>query len=148
MTSSVDPTAELAAIKARLDALTDGACYQGVEQGAVLAVDGFGNKAAYRDLEAGSVVPRSGGRMLGAAEQSQPYSWAFQIHHVATTRAEAIALSVASDVSLIGWSPSTNAGLIQPFFFNVYDDTARNGERVQWIASRFYETELGQNPDL
>ncbi len=148
MTSSVDPTAELAAIKARLDALTDAECYQGVEQGQSLPVNGFGDKAAYRDLEAGSVVPRSGERILGAAEQSQPYAWAFQIHHVATSRAEAVALSIASDVSLIGWAPSTNAGPIKPFFFNVYDDTARSGERVQWIASRFYETELGQNPDL
>lgn len=147
MTSSVDPTLEIAAIKARLDAMAN-KCYEGVEQGTVLDVDGFGNKVPYRDLQPGSVIRSSTQRLLAAGEQSQPHVWAFQVAHVATTRAAAIALSIETDVSLIGWAPSTNASVINTFFFTVYDEFDRDGERLQWVATRFYETVLGQNPDL
>ena len=149
MTSSVDPTIELAAIKARLDTLT-GNCYLGVEQGAVLPVDAFGKKLGYRDIQPGSTTPAagSGKRILGAAEQSQPQIWAFQVQHVAPTRAEATTMGTETDVSLIGWAPSTNAGPIGTFFFTVYDEFDKSGERIHWVATRFFELELGQNPSL
>ena len=147
MTSSVDPTIEIAAVKARLDALT-GNTYEGIPQGTKLDVDGFGAKAAYRDFEPGSVTPGGSGRIVGAGPQSQPHIWAFQVHHYGSTRKEATDLAIETDVSLIGFEPSSNAGPISPFFFQVYDNMAKNGERVGWIATRFYETELGQNPDL
>jgi len=148
-TSSVDPTIELAAVKSRIDGLT-GITYLGVEQGTVLAVDAFGNKEPYRDIQPGSTIPVSGKgkRLLGAAEQSQPQLWSFQVQHVSPTRAGATTLATETDVSLIGWAPSTNAGTIRTFFFTVYDEFDKNGERIQWIATRFYETELGQNPEL
>lgn len=146
MTSSVDPTLELAAIMARLSLL--GPTYEGVEQGQELPQDGFGNKAPYRDIQPGSMTQTGGQRMLGAPEQSQPHIWAFQVAHVATTRKAAVALAIETDISLIGWEPSPNAGIIDPFFFTVYDEFAKNGARVQWIATRFYEVTLGQNPDF
>ena len=149
MTSSVDPRLELDAIKARLDALA-AECYLGIEQEAVLPIDGFGNVAACRNIEPGSVVSKGGrsGRLLAAGEQAQPYIWALQIQHVASSRQEAFDLSVETDMSLIGWAPSSNAGPLSPFFFTLYDETAKAGDRVRWIATRFYETELGQNPTL
>lgn len=147
MTSSVDPTAEIAAIKARLDTLT-GITYMGIEMGTVLPTDGFGNKEPYRDYEPGSVIPAGTGRMLGAGEQGQPYVWAFQIHHYAPTREQAVALSIESDLSLIGWTPSAASGPISTFYFTMYDETAKNGEKIGIIATRFYEMTLGQNPDL
>lgn len=146
-TSSVDPTIEIAAVFARLDALT-GKTYEGIPQGTKLDLNGFGAKLGYRDFEPGSVTPGGSGRIVGAGPQSQPHIWAFQVHHFGSTRREATALSIESDLSLIGWSPSTNAGPIAPFFFQVYDNMAKNGERVGWITTRFYETQLGQNPDL
>lgn len=150
MTSSVDPTIELAAIKTRLDALTPTKTYIGVEQGTILPLDAFGKKVPYRDIQPGSTIPAAGKgkRLLGAGEQSQPQIWALQVAHVAPTRAAAVALATATDVSLIGWEPSDNAGPIGSFFFTVYDEFDVNGERVQWVATRFYEVELGQNPEL
>ena len=147
MTSSVDPTLELAAILARLQALT-GTTYEGIEQGTELPVDAFGKKTAYRDLQPGSTTPAAGQRMLGVGEQSQPQVWAFQVSHVAPTRVQATNLAIETDISLIGWEPSTNAGPIGTFFFTVYDEFSKSGERLQWIATRFYETTLGQNPTL
>lgn len=147
MTSSVDPTAEIAAIKARLEAL-GAKVYEGVEQDTVLDVDGFGKKLPYRDLQPGSMTQAATQRIVGAGEQSQPHIWAFQVAHVAPTRKQATDLAIETDVSLIGWEPSTNAGPIGTFFFTVYDEFGKTGERVQWIATRFYETTLGQNPDL
>lgn len=148
MTSSVDPTAEIAAIKARLDTLTDGVTYMGVPQGFVLPTDGFGNKLPYRDFEPGSTIPTAGERLLAAGEQAQPHIWAFQVHHYAPTRQEAINLCIATDKSLMGWAPSEASTEISTFFFTVYDEFAKNGERVGYIATRFYETTLGQTPDL
>jgi hypothetical protein len=147
MTSSVDPTAEIVSIKTRLDALT-GLCYMGIEQGTVLPKDGRDKKTPYRDFEPGSVIPSASGRMMAAHEQEQPYIWAFQVHHFAPTRTLAIARSIETDKSLIGWEPSTNAGPISTFFFNMYDEMAENGARIGWIATRFYQTTLGQNPGL
>lgn len=147
MTSSVDPTAEIIAIKARLDALT-GVTYEGIEQGTEFEMDGFGKKAPYRDFEAGSVIPSATGRLLAGGEQDQPHIWAFQVHHAAATRKKATDLAIETDKSLIGWAPSAAASPIKTFFFTVYDETAKNGERIGWIATRFYETTLGQNPDL
>lgn len=146
-TSSVDPTAEIAAIVARLDALT-GVTYQGIPQGLVLPRDAFSRKEPYRDFEAGSPLRTNAGRMLGAAEQSQPYIWSFQVHHVAPTRTQATALAIETDKSLIGFEPSTNASAISVFYFSMYDEFDEHGEIVQWIASRFYETTLGMSPDL
>jgi hypothetical protein len=146
MTSSVNPSAEIVAIEARLDALT-GITRQGFPQDFEFPRDGFGKKLAYRDFEPGSVIPAGTGRMLAAGEQGQPYVWAFQVHHVAPTRQEAVALSIETDMSLIGWEPSVAAGPIGTFYFSMYDEFAKNGESVQWIATRFYETTLGQNPD-
>lgn len=147
MTSSVDPTAEIEAVKTRLATLS-GTLVEGAEMGHKFPLDDFGNKLPYRDFEAGSVIPSASQRLLAAGEQAQPYIWAFQIHHFAPTRAECTALSTESDVSLIGWEPSDNAGPIGTFYFTMYDEFAKNGERVGWIATRFYETELGQNPTL
>lgn len=147
MTSSVDPTLEIVAILARL-ALLPGNIYEGVDQGTSLPVDGFGNNIAYRDLQPGSVIPAANQRLMAAGEQSQPHVWAFQIAHVAPTRKIASALAIETDKSLIGWSPSSNAGTISTFFFTVYDEFSKTGERVQWIATRFYETTLGQSPDM
>jgi len=145
--SSVDPSAETIAVKARLDALGE-TCLMGVPQGYEFVRDQWGNKAPYRDLEPGSVVPRNAERMLGVHEQSQPYLWAFQIHHVASTRSLAVALATESDRSLVGWIPSANAAPVRPYYFTVYDDFDEAGERLQWIASRFYEVMLGQETDL
>ena len=145
MTSSVDPTLEIDAIMLRLNALAN-VCYEGVEQGFVMPIDGFGNKVAYRDMQPGSVIPAAGQRLLSADEQSQPHVWAFQIAHVAPTRKGASNLAIETDKSLIGWSPSSNAGIISTFYFTVYDEFSKTGERIQWIATRFYETTLGQNP--
>ena len=147
MTSSVDPTAEMAAIAARLTAL-GAPFYDGVPQGAELDKDGFGNLVPYRDMQPGGVTPSARQRLLAAEEQSQPYVWAFQIAHVASSRSEAVNLSIETDKTLIGWAPTTNASKIGTFFFTVYDEFAKEGERVKWIATRFYETTLGQNPDL
>lgn len=147
MTSSVDPTNELATLTARLVAL-GAPCYEGIPQESVIPVDAFGKKVPYRDIQPGSVIPAARQRMLSAGEQSQPHIWAFQISHVAPTRARAFSLAVETDVSLIGWSPSVNAGAITTFYFTVYDEFSRSGQNVQWIATRFYETTLGQNPDL
>lgn len=147
MTSSVDPTLEIEAILARLRTLT-GDTYEGVEQGTKLAQDAFGNKLPYRDLQPGSTTPAARQRMLGAGEQSQPQVWAFQISHVAPTRKQATDLAIETDKSLIGWAPSENAGEIGTFFFTTYDEFNKNGDRVQWIATRFYETTLGQNPEF
>jgi hypothetical protein len=147
MTSSVDPTLEIAAIKARLDTLS-GITVEGAPAGFVFPVDGFGKKLPYRDFEPGSVIPTGGGRMLAAGEQGQPYVWAFQVHHVAPRREQVVALSIETDLSLIGWQPTDASTEIGTFYFSMYDEFAKNGERVQWIATRFYETTLGQNPDL
>lgn len=147
MASSVDPTVEIAAIKSRLDGLS-GECVMGAEQGHEFPLDAFGSIVPYRDFEPGSVIPAATGRMLGAEEQGQPYIFAMQVHHVAPSRAAAVALSIETDTSLIGWTPSDNSGPLAPFYFTVYDETAKAGERVRWIATRFYETTLGQNPDL
>lgn len=147
MTSSVDPTAEIAAIKTRLQALT-GETYDGVSQGTVLPRDKWGRKEPYRDFEAGSIIPSGTGRMMNAGEQSQPHVWAFQVHHYAPSREQASALAIETDKSLIGWSPSSNATAISTFYFTMYDETAKDGERIGWVATRFYETELGQNPEL
>lgn len=146
MTSSVDPRVEIVNIKARLGALT-GITVSGAPQGFAFPMDSFGKKLPYRDFEQGSVIPSAGQRMLAANEQGQPYVWAFQVHHVAPSRDAVINLSIETDMSLIGWQPSNAAGPIGTFFFNTYDEFAKNGERIQWIATRFYETELGQNPD-
>ena len=147
MTSSVDPTAEMAAIMTRLGALPEH-LVSGAEQGHVFPLTAFGRKKPYRDFEPGSVIPSGQGRLLAAGEQSQPYIWSFQVHHVAPTRDEVFALSVDTDKSLIGWSPSSAASPIGTFFFNMYDEFNKNGETVQWIATRFYETTLGQSPDM
>lgn len=146
--SSVDPTVELAAVYARLKTLTDGACYMGVPQGFELPVDGFGSKLPYRDLEPGSIVRLTTERILAAHEQAQPHSWTFQIHHYAPTRSDAFDLYTASDRALLGWVPSSAAGEITPAYFAMYDEFSEHGERVGYIASRFYEVRLGQNPDL
>jgi hypothetical protein len=70
------------------------------------------------------------------------------VAHVGGTRKAASELAIATDLSLIGWSPSSNAGPIGTFYFTVYDQFSKSGERVQWVATRFYETTLGQSPDL
>lgn len=147
MTSSVDPTAEIVAVKARLDALP-GELVEGAEQGHVFPVDGWGDKAPYRDFESGSTIPSSGQRLMAANEQQQPHIWAFQVHHYAPSRAAATALAIETDKSLIGWEPTSNASAITMFFFTMYDETAKNGDRLGWIATRFYECELGMNPDF
>lgn len=148
MTSSIDPTAEIAAILSRLQALTDGATYMGIPQGFQLPVDGFGKKLPYRDFEPGGVIPKAGERMLAAGEQAQPHVWAFQIHHYAPTRDAVTKLSIASDKALMGWAPSDASSPIGTFYFTMYDEFSKNGERVGYVASRFYETTLGQMPDL
>jgi len=147
MTSSVDPTNEIIAIKARLSSLPE-LCVDGAPQDFIFPLDQWGKKLPYRDFEAGSVIPSAGQRLLSAGEQGQPHIWAFQIHHVAPTRAGATKLSIDSDKALIGWEPTLDAGPISTFFFTMYDEFAKNGERVQWIATRFYETELGQRPEF
>lgn len=147
MTSSVDPRNEIAAIQARLDGLS-GITRQGFPQGYVFPTDAFGKKLPYRDFEPGSVIPTAGGRMIAAGEQAQPHSWSFQVHHVAPTREQVVALGIETDMSLIGWAPSASSTVIGMFFFAMYDEFNKNGEFVQWIATRFYETTLGQNPDL
>ena len=147
MTSSVDPSAEIAAILARLNSLT-GVTYEGIEQGTELPVNAFGKKVGYRDFQPGSVIPASGQRLLGAPTQAQPHIWAFQVSHYGSTRNEATQLSIETDKSLIGWAPSENAGEIGTFYFTTYDNFAKNGESVGWIATRFYECELGQTPDF
>lgn len=146
MTSSVDPRTETATILAVLKTL--GVAEMGFPAGYKFDLDSFGNKPPYRDFEPGSVIPSASGRGIGVGEQAQPYNWAFQIHHVAPTREEALNLSIESDMVLIGWAPSIASTPISTFFFNMYDETVKGGEKVQWIATRFYETTLGQNPDL
>lgn len=155
MTSSVDPTNERGTVLTRLRALERvvnglpfGRVYEGVDQGTKLPIDGYGDKVPYRDMEPGSTIPAARGRMLSVHEQAQPHIWAFQVHHVASSRGVAVDLATETDRALIGWQPTENAGPISGFFFQVYDNTSKNGERVQWIATRFYETQLGQSPDL
>lgn len=143
--SSVDPTIEIASIKAQLETL--GAdVYEGVDEGTVLTLDGFGNPAPYRDMQPGSTIPSASGNTVGGGEQDQPHIWAFQIEHVGMTRKAATDLAIASDKVLLGWAPSANATPIKSFFFTVYDATEKNGERTEWIATRFYETTLGMQP--
>lgn len=146
--SSVDPTAEAAAIKARLDALTDGITYNGITQGDELPTDGFGRKLPYRDFEQGSVIKAAGERIVGAGEQAQPHIWGFQVHHFATNRDDAFKLSVETAKALVGWEPSTAAGPIDTVFFTLYDEFSKSGERVGYVRSVFFETTLGQNPDF
>jgi len=147
MTSSVDPTLEIAAITARLTAL-GAPFYEGIDPDEIISIDAFGKRLPYRDMQPGSVIPAAGQRLLAAGTQSQPHVWAFQIAHVAPTRKQARELSTATDLSLIGWNPSSNAGPIGTFYFTVYDQFAKNGERPQWVATRFYETTLGMSPDF
>lgn len=128
--------------------LLNGVVYEGVDQGTRLVVDGFGNNVPYRDLEPGSTVPGAKGRMVSVHEQAQPHIWAFRVHHVAPTRKMAIALSIQTDTALIGWVPSSNSGPISQLYFQVYDDAGKRGDRVAHIATRFYETQLGTNPDM
>lgn len=147
MTSSVDPTLEIEAIAARLTAL-GAPFFEGVEASDEIASDAFGKRPGYRDMQPGSVIPAAGQRLLAANEQAQPHVWAFQIAHVAATRKAASDLAIETDKSLIGWAPSNNAGPIGTFYFTVYDQFAKNGESIEWIATRFYETTLGQSPDM
>lgn len=137
----------MVAIEARLSALT-GVTEQGFEQTYDFPLDAFGKKLPYRDFEPGSSIPAGGDRLLAAGEQAQPHVFAFQIHHVAPTRRAVNALAIESDISLIGWQPSDNAGPITTFFFNMYDEFNTSGERVQWVMTRFYQTTLGQSPTL
>jgi len=146
--SSVDPTAEIAAIKSRLDALTDAATYMGIPQGFELPRDKWGKKAPYRDFEPGGLIPASGGRTIAGGEQAQPHIWAFQVHHYAPTREQVNLLAIATDKALMGWAPSTAASPISTFYFTMYDEFSKSGERVGYIATRFYEMTLGMNPDL
>ena len=147
MASSVDPSVEIEAILTRLRALS-GETYDGVPQGLELPVDVWGKKAPYRDFEPGSTIPAAQKRLLGANEQQQPNIWAFQIHHYGVTRKAARDLAIETDKSLLGWAPSENAGPISTFFFTIYDENANSGERTGFIATRFYETQLGQSPDF
>lgn len=147
MTSSVDPRTEITNIKARLNALP-GTLVEGAPQGFEFPVDGFGKKQPYRDFEAGSVIPSATQRLLAGSEQDQPHVWAFQIHHYGSSREEVTQLAIESDLALIGWVPSPYAGPISTFYFTMYDEFAKNGEFVGWIATRFYETTLGQSPDF
>ena len=146
MTSSVDPSGEIAAILARLKLL--GLTEMGFPQGYEFPVDGFGARDSYRDFEPGSVIPAAGQRLLAACEQAQPYVFAFQVHHFGSTRQKAVDLSIETDMSLIGWAPSGAASEIGTFYFSMYDETAKNGDHIGWIATRFYETTLGMQPDL
>jgi hypothetical protein len=146
MTSSVDPRLEIAAIQTRLDGLT-GLTKRGYPQEFEFPRDGFSKKLPYRDFEPGSVIPASGDRLLGAPEQSQPHIWAFQIHHFAPTRDGVNEMSIETDMSLIGWEPSTNASEIGLFYFNNYDELSKSGETIGYIATRFYQSVLGQSPD-
>lgn len=156
MTSSVDPTIEVAAVIARLDALKvttgpeagKGECKEGYPQGYEHPVDGFGKKLPYREFESGSLIPAASGRTVAGGEQAQPHVWAFQVHHYAPTRTAARLLATETDMSLIGWAPSDNAAPLSMFYFTMYDEFAENGERVGYIATRFFETTLGLNPDL
>ena len=147
MTSSVDPTTEIDNIETRLKALT-GETYIGVPQGTELPVNGIGQKAAYRDFEPGSVIPAAQGRLLAGNEQQQPHVWSFQVHHWGPTRRAANALAIETDTSLLGWEPSENAGPISTFYFNMYDETAENGQVIGYIATRFYNVVLGMSPDM
>ena len=146
--SSVDPTAEAAAIISRLQALTDGATYNGIKQGFELPTDSFGNKLPYRDFEQGSVIRAAGGRLLAVGEQAQPHIWGFQVHHYATTRDAAFNLSVNTSKSLIGWAPSAASDPINTVFFTLYDEFSKSGEHVGYVRTMFFETTLGQNPNL
>jgi hypothetical protein len=146
MASSVDPSVEVEAVLARLRTLS-GDTYDGVPQGFKLPVDAWGKKTPYRDFEAGSTIPSAQQRLLAANEQQQPNIWAFQIHHYGATRDVARNLSIESDVALLGWAPSANSGPISTFYFTIYDETAKNGERIGFIATRFYEVTLGLSPD-
>lgn len=137
----------MASIKSRLDGLT-GLCIDGAIMGYEFPLDAFGKKVPYRDFEPGGVTPAGRGRMLAAGEQGQPHIWAFQVHHIAPTRAQVLALCIETDMSLIGWEPSGNSSPINLFFFHSYDQVNVSGERIAFVASRFYETELGQNPDM
>lgn len=143
--SSVDPTIELVNIKTQLETLSADV-YEGVDEGTILALDGFGNPTPYRDIQPGSTIPAAAGNTVGGGEQDQPHIWAFQIEHVAMTRKAATDLAIETDVLLLGWEPSANASAIKSFFFTVYDATSKNGERTEWIATRFYETTLGMQP--
>lgn len=159
--SSVDPTPEIAAIITRLEALIRieavgtpeelhyGKLYDGIVPGVTtLELDGFGKKIEYRDFEPGSVIPAAGGRLLAGNEQQQPHVWAFQIHHFGSTRKKSRDLAIESDLSLLGWSPTANASTISTFYFTMYDETAKNGEHLGWITTRFYEVTLGVSPDF
>lgn len=146
MKSSVDPRVEIDNILARLKLL--GLTEMGFPQGYEFPLDGFGKKQPYRDFEPGSVIPKAGGRLLAAGEQGQPHIWAFQVHHYASSRQDVIDLSIETDLSLIDWAPSAESSPITTFFFNMYDEFAKNGESVGWIATRFYQTVLGQDPLL
>lgn len=148
MTSSVDPTAEIAAIKTKLSGLSGALVFEGILAPDKVPVDGFGRKTAYRDLEFGSVIPSAGERLLAAHDQAQPHNWSFQVHHVAPTREQARALCTATDMALLGWAPTSNSGTIRPVFFTMFDEVDDNGALVEWIASRFYEVTLGMMPDM
>lgn len=145
--SSVDPRAEITAILARLDALS-GITREGYPAGFEFPRDEFNKKQPYRDLEPGSVTATSGSRTIAGGEQAQPHIWSFQVHHVAPTRQQASELAIETDMSLIGWAPSPHASVISMFFFNMYDETDKNGEFLQWKATRFYECMLGAVPDF
>ena len=147
-TSSVDPSMESAAILSRLQSLSDATTYNGIPQGFELPTDSFGRKSPYRDFEQGSLVRSAGERLIGVGEQAQPHIWGFQVHHFAPTRKGAFDLATATGLSLIGWAPSSASDPINVVFFTTYDEFSKAGERIGYVRTGFYETTLGQNPDL
>lgn len=153
--SSVDPSAEIDAVFARLQTLestvdgkTVGKVYDGIPAGTELPVNALGKKLPYRDYEPGGTIPSGQGRTVGGNEQQQPHVWTFQIHHFGSTRKLARDLAIQTERSLVGWKPTENASTISGVFFNMYDETAKNGENLGWIATRFYECVLGLTPDF
>lgn len=147
MVSSVDPRLEKAAIRTRLEALPEN-FYEGIDQEEDLPLDGFGNRLPYRDMQPGSIIPAAGERLLAVGEQGQPHIWAFQITHFGSTREAASDLATETDLALIGWEPTQNAGPINTFYFTTYDEFSKSGDRIGWLATRFYETTLGSQVDF
>lgn len=142
-TLGISTTAEAEAVLVKLRTL-DAECYEGVPQGEDLGRDEWGEKPAYRDVSFGSILPTSRmARALGLGEADQPHGWTFEVAHTGATKEAVRLLAQETDLTLVGWAPTTNATDIKPYYYVQYDTRSIAGAIISYTAVRFYECTIG-----
>lgn len=142
-TLGISTNAEAAAVLVKLRELSAD-CYEGVPQGHDMSRDAWGEKPGYRDVSFGSILPNSRmGRALGLGEPDQPHGWSFEVAHTGVSKEAVRLLSQETDLTLIGWAPTTNATDIKPFYYVQYDSRNTAGVILSYTAVRFYECTIG-----